>query len=193
MSIATKDHIFIHIPRTAGSSVEQLIGEASGHKSLSQILFDGVDDFGNKVKSRKAITIVRNPCDRLVSAYHYIKSMDRIWMEGSRSYHNEGYAELPSFKGLVLNLDYYARIFPMVYFVPQVNYVNYMGRVDPYKAFRFETIKDDWDEICSTLKIEGELPHVNPSTHKPYMEYYTDDLLEIVKRVYKDDFEVFGY
>lgn len=88
---------FIHIPKAAGSSVKQIfqhqysaddiffVEGSNPHKSLSkyietdnykQIIF-GHFDFGfleKKNSSVKYISIIRNPIDRVISHYYYVKS-----------------------------------------------------------------------------------------------------------------------
>jgi len=58
-------NIFIHIPKNAGSSMEQLyyVG-GSGHRTLKEIA-------NNNNKSFLPWAFVRNPYDKIVSLFHF--------------------------------------------------------------------------------------------------------------------------
>ena len=50
-------------------------------------------------------------------------------------------------------------------------------------------MQDDMNFICDEIGIDRQdLPHVNSSNHKRYDEYYNEELLNIVKTLYLEDF-----
>ena len=64
--------------------------------------------------------------------------------------------------------------------------VNFIGRN--------ESMQNSYDEICSKIGIpSATLGLVNSSLHRPYMEYYDSETLELVTNQYKKDFDLFGY
>ena len=69
--------IFIHIPKTGGRSIKNSIGAPSeapggGHLTLQELVDNGSDGVGNTYQENlPVVCFVRNPYDRLVSAFYY--------------------------------------------------------------------------------------------------------------------------
>jgi hypothetical protein len=59
---------------------------------------------------------------------------------------------------------------------------------------RFETLQDDFDKICETIGLQKtKLSHISPTIHRPFREHYTPEALEMIYRIRKKDFQLFGY
>ena len=58
---------------------------------------------------------------------------------------------------------------------------------------RYETINESFEHIKKELSINGDLPHIRKSIHKNYKEYYTNELIELVRNKLKEDIEFFDY
>tara|TARA_R110002153_G_scaffold81289_1_gene206130 strand:- start:1552 stop:1920 length:369 start_codon:yes stop_codon:yes gene_type:complete len=76
------------------------------------------------------------------------------------------------------------------HFKPQVEFgtagLDYIGS--------FVTMQDDMNFICDEIGIDRQdLPHVNSSNHKRYDEYYNEELLNIVKTLYINDFNNYNH
>ena len=67
------------------------------------------------------------------------------------------------------------------------------GEIIVNKIGRFETLAEDFREICRQLGIACDLPHKNASRHKDYRSYFSDAEREAVARLYAKDIEKFGY
>lgn len=69
-------------------------------------------------------------------------------------------------------------------FEPEVDFIGH-----------FETIEEDFQEICSRLNIHCELKKHNrgPEKKAHWLTYYSEKSLEKVYRIYRKDFELFGY
>ncbi len=63
--------------------------------------------------------------------------------------------------------------------------VDYLGR--------FESLTQDFNQVCQQIGIQAELPSLNQSKHKPYTEYYTPQTRQLVADYYRADIELFGY
>jgi len=169
--------LFVHVPKTAGQSVEQffmnrrgldwdadreevLLGdndnrdcgtEKLAHLSAFEYVDCGFlqrDEFDRLFK----FAFVRNPFERLVSEYRY-----------------RNYFQHRSFSDFVLNRmprpgwdDKYRHVMPqyeMLHDREGCLLVDFVGR--------FETLQRDFDEVCKRLGIEDSaLPHRNPSNKK---------------------------
>ena len=185
----------MHIPKTGGASIGQLcmsrgIG-AIGHNtrdpnyiSLAQYKRSHPDIF--------SFAIVRNPWDRLVSAYHFLsqgglnandsKDADRYVKNYS------GFNEFVS--GAFRNNEILAQI----HFRPQHEWVSDGNSVIADYAGRFEELQHAVSTVLTLVKLpDYTLPHVNRATHEHYKQYYSQESIEIVGDVYSRDIELFGY
>lgn len=68
------------------------------------------------------------------------------------------------------------------------------GNVALDSVGRYESLQQSYDEICARIGIQTtELGRKNPSRHKPYAEYYNDELRDRVAEYYEDDLKIFSY
>ena len=185
--------IFVHIPKCAGISVvKSLFGNFDcGHTSLKryQIMF-APGEFKNYFK----FTIVRNPYDRLVSAYFFMKKggvneKDKKWAEKNLS----PYADFDAFvKGWVNKKN----IRSGLHFRPQCGFIC-LEKNRPGMDFigYYENLESDFSFICRKLQMNSTLHEANRnlSREKNYREYYTDETRKIVADVYAGDIQVLGY
>ncbi|MCV3376266.1 sulfotransferase family protein, partial [Campylobacter sp. IFREMER_LSEM_CL2151] len=187
--------VFIHVPKVAGSSIERVIYQTDrwlvGHVKAS----DYVKLDRNKFESYFSFGFVRNPYDRVVSAYHYLRSgggnlVDETWAK-------ENIYKYNSFEEFVLNLqnnDERIKILSWMHFVPQYKYlcdndknilVSFIGK--------FEKLDEDFKKILNILNRKDSLVHVNKSKHYAYKDYYNYETYKIIREIYKNDFEIFDY
>ena len=119
---------------------------------------------------------VRNPFDKLVSAYAYTLNW---YLENDPS---SPYCPR-EFKEWVQNLDVNDKYgFQHTY----VDGCDFVGR--------FENLQLDFNKICDKIKIpHQQLPHKNSSKHRHYTEYYDEETKQIVAEKYAKDIEMFGY
>jgi hypothetical protein len=181
--------IFIHIPKTAGSSMASaLFGAASRHVPYFEY------QRANPAKFRKyfKFAFVRNPWDRLVSTYFFLRAgglnaMDRAWAQNA-------IASFDTFDDFVASWLTAENVASWVHFLPQAHFVlNADGRVMVDFLGRFERLNDDFNAVARRLERHVELPSTNRGEHVPYADYYTPKTREIVARVYARDISAFGY
>lgn len=182
--------IFIHIPKTAGTSLQETLFNYShtGHFKWDE--YRAADRV--KFKDYYKFAFVRNPYDRLVSAYFYLKAggrnkYDLEWSESVLS-------KFPTFKSFVMEWVSESNIKDWNHFSLQSEYifddkgvcmVDFIGH--------FETLSRDFTIIASKLGVQNELSNINKSNRKQYHEYYDNDMIAVVKEVYKKDLELLGY
>lgn len=186
-----KKSIFIHIPKCAGMSMAKTIfgNLAGGHATLEEYLniFEP-DCIANYFK----FTVVRNPWDRLVSAYFFLKtgglnSRDRNWFD-------EELADFESFNEFVTKWINRKNIWKMDHFRPQYHYMldkRQKIHLD-YVAF-IENIDEDFACIADHVGVSRALPESNKSMHRSYMDYYNDLTMNIVAETYAEDVTMLGY
>jgi chondroitin 4-sulfotransferase 11 len=119
---------------------------------------------------------VRNPFDKLVSAYAYTLNW---YLENEP---NSSYCP-KDFKTWVKTLDVNDKYGNQY---PYVEGCDFIGR--------FENLENDFKRICDRIGIPMQkLPHHNKTDHKHYTEYYDDETRQIVAEKYAKDIEYFGY
>ncbi|EKN0132056.1 sulfotransferase family 2 domain-containing protein [Campylobacter coli] len=186
--------IFIHVPKVAGSSIERVIYQTDkwlvGHvKASDYTKFDK-----DKFDSYFSFGFMRNPYDRVVSAYHYLKndSPDPCDIKWGRLHINN-----LTFEEFILSLqdeEFKEEILSKNHFSFQYKYlcdknmnilVNFIGK--------FEKLDNDFKKILNILRRKDSLVHINKSKHLNYRDYYNSQTYKIIREIYRDDFEIFDY
>jgi hypothetical protein len=183
--------IFVHIPKCAGMSITKaLYGNlAGGHTTFDRYLLI----FSSKeIRSYFKFTIVRNPWDRLVSAYHFLQGGG--FDEKDRQFAKSELEHFSSFDEFVRNWVDSASIWKCNHFRPQYHYfLDQFRRVPLDFVGRFENLQADFEYICDRLGVQATLPNVNASRHRDYRGYYTPETRKIVASVYATDIDLLGY
>lgn len=166
--------VFVHIPKTAGQSVEHFFlnqHELSwkekdkllqskntlpdkGPERLSHLLASEYYDCGHINKSDYdnyfSFAFVRNPWERLVSEYLHKKIDKKMSL---KDFVLKGWPEADSFS------DKYRHVIPQAEFL-------YDGAGNQLVDFigRFENLQQDFDNVCHVLNLpDSRLPHKNSS------------------------------
>jgi hypothetical protein len=205
--------VFIHIPKTAGTSIEVAL-DMHGNKEdlgLVPVSLDANTDtlFGKGLQHLTAVqiknyfknfdkffkfTFVRNPWDRFASATLYsgpgTKNKNQISKKafcrlGVKRFHesSENLEKRPTIKYGLKHSHY----------TPQVEYILENGEPIVDYIGRYENLKSDFDTICKKLKVKYTLEHRNSVERKHYTEYYNNDAKQFVSEKYAKDIEYFGY
>ncbi len=186
-----KRSIFVHIPKCAGVSVAKaLFGNlAGGHTTLDEYL----DIFEPRcIMDYFKFTIVRNPWDRLVSAYFYLR--DGGFGSTDRNFFERELSEFRGFDAFVHGWVNRSNIWRWYHFRPQYHFMlDRRERVAlDFVAF-FENLNDDFRYIANRMGLDCRLPKSNESTHSLYADHYDKQTRNIVADVYADDIRMLGY
>jgi chondroitin 4-sulfotransferase 11 len=185
--------IFIHIPKNGGISVEKaLFKQKVGHTRLQ--LFQQYDP--DKFHEYYKFAFVRNPWDRLVSAYFFLKAGGRNPVDAQFS--KEFLSGLNSFEDFVLSLENKKNrktALHWLHFRPQLDFiVDKKGVISLDYIGRFEILEKDFDVLSKRIGIAASLSHENRSPRKKqYYEYYSKTMVEIVSEIYKKDIMTLSY
>ena len=183
--------IFVHIPKAAGTSVSKsLFGVGSRHVRYTEYEQANPKKFEEYFK----FCFVRNPWDRLYSAYTFLKRGGMNDMDARWARENLGdYSDFPSFVRSWVTVE---NIWSWVHFKPQHYFIcddQLQQKID--FIGKFEVIAHDFDSIVQRIGISPRtLPHTN-GTDNPgsYREHYDEETWQIVASVYGVDIELFGY
>ncbi len=201
--------IFVHVPKTAGQSIEHVFLELTGYnwRTRQHLLLRPNDDPSlgphrlahltateyvscghvapQQFNEYFKFSFVRNPWARIVSSY--------------------------KFKGVSAKIDFKTFLFSHMpepgwtaiyrHFIPQYDYlydehgnclVDFIGK--------FESLQNNFDQVCRKLGItQRSLPHANKSTEnlartgKHYTDYYDDESRQFVADKYRNDIQSFDY
>lgn len=139
-----------------------------------------------------SFALVRNPWDRVVSSYHYLKdggmsAWDRV--DAARFVN-----PYDSFRTFVLEAFENGEILKQIHFRPQNEWLSDENGLIVDQIGKFETLQSSFSKWFELLGLpDYELPHINKSTHKPYREYYSDDTRQVIGEIYKKDVDLFEY
>lgn len=190
--------IFVHIPKTAGTSVSTtLFGNLSGgHIGISsyEMIFSK-REFNSYFK----FAFVRNPWDRVFSAYASYKTYKGGGGVEDREWYRKNLSRVASFSEFVTHHLRMSEIQKHVHFIPQYRFICRPGSDKPLIDYigRYENIVKDFDEVVGRLLMEGKvnLKHLNRSErgNQSYRHAYTEKTKDIVASVYAKDIELFQY
>jgi hypothetical protein len=182
--------IFVHITKTAGTSVaKSLFGYLPYHyTAIDYRVIYGKQAFDQYFK----FAFVRNPWDRLYSAYRYLKAGgwnddDKVWAQDNLSQ----YELFQTFVKQWLTKD---NINKHKHFWPQSRFVcdDHNNLLIDHLAY-FETINDDYDVIKKKLSTGQDIGHNNANPGSSYKDVYDVETRDIVATVYAGDIALFGY
>ena len=180
--------IFIHVPKTAGSSVAQALFGGSRHVPYFEYERVSPRKFNRFFK----FAFVRNPWDRLVSTFFFLKAGGVNQMD--RRFAEENLTGYDSFAAFVEGWLSEQNVWSWVHFKPQHYFICDADlRVRMDFVGRTENIAADFRHICRQLDVTAELKWTNRGDHRPYYDYYTDTLRERVAAIYADDIALFNY
>jgi len=193
-----KRFLFVHIPKTAGNSIQSVLRDYSEDQIVAlRSEQDGIERFGlrnpnYKIKKHSTLAeyraalgdeqfrglykfaCVRNPWDRMVSYYftptQQVGELDRKEFRKviSKALSVADYLRLDKDDG-----DPFAN----------VDYI-----------MRFENLAEDFRAVCATLGIPTVLlPQYNRSSRERYSKYYDDELRELVRTRFAPEIERFDY
>ena len=193
--------LFVHIPKTAGNSIQNILRTYSEDRVVClNPLQDGVERFGvisERFRTRKhsklndyrtalgnelftklfKFTTVRNPWDRMISSYFSPHRGEISW-------------DRDHFKNLIFEVE------PITSYLFLESHndqkVSSFKNIDYY--IRYENLNEDFKKACALIDIPWEpLPMRNKSQRQSYGQYYDDELIELVQNRFSDEIEYFNY
>lgn len=190
MSNFNREHnlIFIHVPRTGGSSMEKKpFIDGTGHLPLTA--YENEPGFNDAFK----FAFVRNPLDRFVSAFFYHHSdwdRDRQTLDPFTS------ETIEIFNAFVMSFDHPEECRgPNEHYYPQwMMITDSDGNIGVDYLGKYEDLYLCWKEVCNRIGVPVEsLGWERTVQRRPYTAYYTPESEARIRELYKKDFEMLGY
>jgi hypothetical protein len=203
-----REFVFVHIPKTGGSSIYQALGGNEKddpqhgyctklnlplqHLTASELLehdFLSPSQFSRYFK----FCFVRNPWDLVVSEWRWRMRQKAFPRLSPYHYVN------PSLKSFLLTCRHFRgpighkirrHLLPQFYFTH-----NSSGEQLLDYIARFENMAEDFAYIRKRLNLTAELLHLNDTKNRKsdYRVYYNEETYELVRKLYAIDIERFGY
>ena len=192
--------IFIHIQKTAGSSIKNVLHDIKGtkklHSSHSMINVLSLDEYKDYFK----FCFVRNPWDRLYSWYNMIqqKGNHNDWSKYILE-NSSNFSEFLDLTEVILETNLLEKSseidYPKSISFNQLDYISdNEGNIAVDFIGRFENINKDYDKIMEKIGVKYlPLPHLNKFDHNDYRNCYADKDIEKVYKMYEKDIKYFGY
>ncbi len=182
--------IFVHIPKTAGTSIAHaLFNMEPRHIPCTE--YEKVDP--EKFRRYFKFAFVRNPWDRLFSAYHYLRrggmnNNDRAWAETYL-------APYQSFEQFVHEWVSETNIGSWKHFRPQLDFItDAKGHMAMDYLGRMERLDADFETICQKIGLSVVLPRLNEGEEKGhYSKAYSREMIDIVAKAYAKDIAFLNY
>jgi len=193
-----KHFLFVHIPKTAGNSIQTALRDYSEDQLVAlRKEQDGIERFGlrnpkynikkhstlaeyrdalenEQFRSLYKFSCVRNPWDRMVSYYFTPTQSPETW-------------DRKKFRKMISKI------------VSVADYLRLdQEEEDPFTnvdyIMRFENLAEDFRTVCGKVGISAAtLPRYNRSNREHYSKYYDDELRELVRTQFAAEIERFGY
>ena len=198
-----KKFVYIHIPKTAGSSITKCFAKKgkvlSGKENFDSIYFKHQkalpiqQALGDEFENYYRFTFVRNPFDWIVSNYEFNRGLHHPYVKGTKF---NVAISVPKFTAE------YSFSYWLHWWVEQFRPSQHMmicdeqGELLVPHIFKFESLTSDIEKVIETLNIKNTPPlkHLLQSKgRKPYQEYFDNESAEFVRKHFKRDLELFDY
>ena len=192
--------IFVHVPKAGGTSVEcsaifddqraRTGDHVGGHFTALEYRATYPDEF----RDYFTFAFVRNPYDRLVSAFLYLNRGGttpgdrRVFEVHLKRYQGD-------FEAFCEGLHDHESVRSILHLRPQVDFVcDENGELIVDYVGRLEQMAADFAVVTKRLGEQVRLPRKNRSTQMGYYRFYRSARVrEIVTGVYESDFSALGY
>ena len=196
-----KKFIFIHIPKTGGTSLECGLEKYGivhkGPRNYSSVYHKHVTAvrcktmMGEQFEEYFRFTSVRNPWDWLVSNYEFNRGVGIPYI-----------LNMPSMSAGIV--PEWLKKMPfsewLLWFVETMQpsqkkmIADDAGTLLVNHIVRFEKLQNDFEELCSVLAIPVvKLPRLVVTERKPYQYYYDDETIQLVENTFFEDIRMFDY
>ncbi len=176
--------LYIHINKTAGSSIAKSLHITEIHHSLEyELLYK--KQFGTHIPyDIEIVASIRNPFDKVASQYFYrIKTNQNNLGENTLSF--DKWIEMAFDKKMPFYRD------RELMFSPQCKWIENSKKY-LIRFIRFENLEKDYQEIAN--KYNGApLTWKKKSSNKNYRTHYSKFSIKIIEEAFKEDLERFNY
>ncbi len=173
-----KPAMFIHVPRTGGSSIRQGFDIGGGFR-----LYDPPSGWSN----HPSFAFVRDPFDRIESCWRYFRFLLNHISVGYETFiaqFVEGFDEVALKSSIDDPTTINHHIAPMTHPVHGLKHAEFIGK--------FNTLQEDYSRFCGVQSIKTRvLPVVLKSQQLAPKQLISPYIYRVIEKIYKDDLEMF--
>lgn len=201
-----KKPMFLHIPKTAGTSIEWALGNLHIPKYRHWNLTDILEEEQSKKGDFFVFTNIRNTYDRIFSSYlHHKKNKSNYISFKDYVFHMKNYNKNPN---EYVTADPYLKIdkngFHLLYegklyvshFKHYVKFDYWCNFEDLDYVINFESLQEDYKLLKDKYNL-GDLQHVGPNpirnNFRNYRDYYDSESIKIVSKLHGEEIEKYKY
>ena len=207
-----KKCIFIHVPKTGGTSIEHSFGKVrmkgnkvkkhpkTKHHTLEDYKLSHIKEYNSYYK----FTVVRNPWEREYSLWKFMNETYNKKINLRKIFNmfkGKGRGVRHSFKEYLYNLekdiDFYIEDSAFQWkllFRDQVEYIMVDGFLELDQIIRFERLELGYQEMCRTLdRYNAPLPKIFYSGSDSHLDNYDQESIDLVAKIRKKDIDFLGY
>lgn len=187
------DFIFIHVPKTAGSSISSFFSVEPLHIPLSRYF---AADYA-RAKNTYKVAFVRDPIERLHSAFNYLNShiginnsLDVRWSEDNLS----KYDSFSDFLDHLEDPKLARSLMSWTHFRPQTDWIVERPGGEIHVDFlgRFENLQQDIKALGDMFGVEISLPHLRTPKRPREATSIERRHRETIWKLYSSDYERLG-
>ena len=137
-------------------------------------------------------TFVRNPWDRLVSAFFFLKKSD---LERNRRFARRNLSTYNDFDSFVRQWVTRKSVWRFTHFLPQHHFICIDQRLGVDFVGFYENLAEDFAIVAKKIGRPTALCEENRlgGREKDYRQYYNDETRNIVAEAYAEDIALLGY
>lgn len=185
--------LFVHIGKTGGRSLSTALEEADPlAKNIRELNHGTFLEIRSHIGKEKwnsffKFSFVRNPYDRTVSLYEFLKQYKSGQAPCYSAYKNY------SFDMFLEHIEH--ETFPeRMHFEPQHKFIAESGKIQVDFVGRYENINKDCERVFDLLKLEKRpLPHIYKTDRKHYRSYYSKHAKAQIEKIFGEDLKLFQY
>ena len=207
MGFSLKHILYFHMPRTAGDSIRKSISnfpkmcKITTHHSQANAIQNIKQH--STYSHHKSFTFVRNPYNRLYSSYNWIMNRDTSRNEDLSGIDLLEYDYLKGFNDFNdfatnVGVDGINKKF-MIHFHPCSKWI-WDSKILITNFFKFEDLFSNDNSFLHWCKDNGlnyqglvDETHKSKWTERNYFDYFNSESIFNINKLYKKDFELFGY
>jgi len=175
--------VFYRIPKNAGTSICTHLSHINYLNFHKRDLRDKVQDptylkpdefkdllVGENLRNYFSFCVVRNPWDRVVSAY--------LSSERKDSFDSYCFKESENIFDIGKQVEWTT------------------GKYPPQEILRFENLTEDFKKMVRNrglVCVDPNIPHKNKTNHDHYSKYYSRETRDLIYNIFKEDIDSFGY
>lgn len=191
---------FIHIPKTAGQSIEDLFEFKRDKYHYAEYQHNGHEFYHSTIKNMQSkidvsnffkFSFVRNPFDRLVSEF-FFRPKNGIFFKrlGMKKHSFDDFANgVYEYK---LSYDV-SKSHEECHLYKQFDFIYIDNKISVDFLGRFENLKNDIYTLKKKFNINKNIIHINKTNHYHYSSYYSATTKSMVEKIYEKDLNAFNY